>query len=120
MPYDEPDFTDPDELVEVVLPGGEGAAEDMTYAYAEEFARMGLDEPAILDLFRNPFYGGAHQAYRALGDAAARAIVGECVAVWGRAAGKIHDASASDVQLLPWPAVAPALPMTNEPMSKSQ
>ena len=110
MPYDEPDFSDPNELVGVVLPAGEGAVEDMAYAYAEEFARMGLDAAAILDLFRNPFYGGAHQAYRALGDAAAGAIVGECVAVWGRAAGQIHDAPASDVQLLPWPSFSVAAP----------
>ncbi len=103
MPYDEPDFTDPNELVGVVLAAGDGAAEDMAYTYAEEFARMGLDGPAILDLFRNPFYGGAHQAYRALGAGAVRAIVGECVAVWGRAAGQIHDATGGDVQALPWP-----------------
>jgi hypothetical protein len=120
MPYDEPDFSDPHELVGVALPAGEGAAEDMAYTYAEEFARMGLDAAAILDLFRNPFYGGAHQAYRALGDAAARAIVGECVAVWGRAVGRIHDAPASDVLLLPWPTVAPTPPIANEPVTKSQ
>ena len=110
MPYGDPDPTDPNILVGVVLPAGEEAMQDMAYVFAEEFARMGLDEAAILDLFRNPFYGGAYQAYRALGAGAVRAIVSECVAVWGRAAGQIHDAPGGEVQALPWP----TKPMTND------
>ncbi len=106
MPYDEPDFSDPNELVGVVLPAGREATQDMAYAFAEEFARSGLDEAAILRLFRNPFYGGAHQAYRALGAEVVGAIVRECVAVWGPTAGCIQDAPAApaeSIQWLPWP-----------------
>ena len=108
MSYDEPDFSDPSELVGVGLAAGREATEDMAYAFAEEFARMGHDEATILNLFRNPFYGGAHQAYRALGAEAVQGIVGECVAVWGRAAGPIREAAPCEVQVLPWPAFPPA------------
>ncbi len=109
MPYDEPDFSDPNELVGVVLPGTAEAMEEMAYVFAEEFARMGRDEEGILSLFRDPFYGGAHQAYRALGPDAVRAIVRECVGVWGRVAGRIQDAleaPGGTVQRLPWPTSA--------------
>ncbi len=106
MPYDDPDPTDPTMLVGVVLPGSPEAMRDMAYVFAEEFARMGLDDAAILGLFENPFYGGAHQAYRALGPGEVRAIVRECVAVWGAVTGVIQDAPAGpreNVQWLPWP-----------------
>jgi hypothetical protein len=63
----------------------------MAYVFAEEFARMGMDVPGVLGLFRDPFYAGAHGVYRTLGDEAIRRIVEECVSVWGRAAGRIHD-----------------------------
>ena len=86
MPYDDPDPSDPTMLVGVVLPAGEEAFREMAYAFAEEFARMGLSGAAILGLFANPFYAGAHQVYRALGPDAVGAIIGECVAVWGRMA----------------------------------
>ncbi len=85
MPYDDPDPTDPTMLVGVVLPSGVEAMRDMAYVFAEEFARIGFDAKGLLDIFRNPFYAGAHQAYRALGEDAVRAVVDECVAVWGRA-----------------------------------
>ena len=84
MPYDDPDPTDPQMLVGVMLPSGPEAMREMAYVFAEEFARMGYGGDQILRLFRNPFYGGAHGAYRALGPEAIAAIVGECVAVWGR------------------------------------
>ena len=45
---------------------------------------MGHDEGWILGMFANPFYAGAHRAYLELGDGACRAIVRECVEVWGR------------------------------------
>jgi len=117
MPYDEPDVSDPNMLVGVELPAGEGAMRDMAYVFAEEFARMGMDAAEILELFGSPFYAGAHQAYRALGDAAVRTVVDECVAVWGRAAGRIQEAPAvlgGDVQWLPWPAVSGPLGTTND------
>lgn len=114
MPYGDPDPTDPTMLVGVVLPAGEEAVRDMAYVFAEEFARTGLDGAAILGLFRDPFYAGAHQAYRNLGTEAVHAIVNECVAVWGRAAVKVQDPPATpreDVQWLPWPTLPRAAPM---------
>ena len=75
---------DPLELVRVVLPATRATVEDMAYAVAEEFVRLGHDESWLLRVFRNPFYGGPHQAYRALGDAAVRAIVRECLEAFGR------------------------------------
>jgi hypothetical protein len=116
MPYEEPDLSDPNELVGVVLPAGAEAMRDMAYVYAEEFARMGQGEEAILDLFREPFYAGAHRAYRALGAGAVRAIVQECVEVWGRAAGTVRDAAraqATNLEWLPWPASVPAAPLAD-------
>ena len=84
MPYDEPDPSDPTVLVGVLLPAEAETLREMVYAFAEEFARMGYDEARLLRVFRNPFYAGAHQAYRALGEPAVREIVAECVRVWGR------------------------------------
>ncbi len=84
MPYDDPDPTDPNMRVGVVLPAGEEAMRDMAYVFAEEFARMGFDPNGILRLFQDPFYAGAHQAYLTLGENVVQAIVGECAAVWGR------------------------------------
>ncbi len=84
MPYDDPDPTDPTMLVGVVLPAAAEAMRDMAYVFAEEFARMGFDANGILRLFREPFYAGAHQAYRTLGEGAVQGIVEECAAIWGR------------------------------------
>jgi hypothetical protein len=84
MPYEDPDPADPQELIGVVLPAEPETIQDMAYAFAEEFARLGYDRGAILWMFQNPFYGGAHGAYRTLGGAAVAAIVDECLAVWGR------------------------------------
>jgi hypothetical protein len=84
MPYDEADATDPLELVAVALPADADAQREMAYVFAEEFARLGHDAARILALFRNPFYAGAHGAYRILGDETTRAIIDDCLAVWGR------------------------------------
>ena len=84
MPYDEPDVTDPNVLVGVGLPAGAGTMEEMAYVFAEEFARLGYDAARLLRVFRNPFYAGANQAYRVLGEQAVSEIVRECVQVWRR------------------------------------
>lgn len=108
----EPD--DPMELVGVALPGSTEAMRDMAYVFAEEFARMGMDAEAILQLFASPFYGGAHQAYRALGADEVRAIVRECVGVWGPAARVIREAPApagDSITWLPDPRLPQATPM---------
>jgi hypothetical protein len=78
----EPD--DPMELRGVALPATRAAIEDMAYAFAEEFARLGRDERWLLGVFRSPFYAGPHQAHRVLGDDAIRAIVRECLQAFGR------------------------------------
>ena len=83
MPYGEPDPTDPNVLVGVALPADIEATRDMAWVFSEEFARMGFDAPRILGLFRSPFYAGAHQALRLLGEAEVTTIVEECVGVWG-------------------------------------
>ncbi len=83
MPYDDPDPTDPQELIGVMLPAEPEAMRDMAYVFAEEFARLGHSRDRILWMFRTPFYAGAHGAYLALGAAETTAIVDECVAVWG-------------------------------------
>jgi len=47
MPYDEPDLTDPQELVGVVLPADTEASREMAYVFAEEFARLGYGRDEV-------------------------------------------------------------------------
>ena len=84
MPYNDPDPSDPNVLVGVVLPADAEAMREMAYAFAEEFVRMGYDKRQLLSVFQNPFYAGAHGAYRALGEEAILAIMDECLAAWGK------------------------------------
>ncbi len=95
MPYDDPDPTDPNMLVGVMLPADAEATRDMAYVFAEEFARLGHDSRQILALFKNPYYGGAHGAYRALGEAATAAIIDECIGAWGKVKFSILDSEVS-------------------------
>jgi hypothetical protein len=83
MPFKDPDPTDPNMLVGVILPADAEATREMAYVFAEEFARMGYTREQLLWLFKNPFYGGAHDAYRALGESGALSIIDECLNVWG-------------------------------------
>lgn len=89
MPYDDPDPNDPTVLVGVMTPAEADTMTDMAYVFAEEFARLGYDRTHLLWLFKNPFYGGAHGAYQALGEEAIRVIIDECLAAWGR--GRLID-----------------------------
>jgi len=91
MPFQDPDPTDPNMLVGVVLPADAEATRDMAYVFAEEFARMGYTREQLLSLFKNPFYGGAHGAYRALGENETIAIIDECLNAWGQAKFSILD-----------------------------
>jgi len=84
MPFRDPDPSDPNILVGVVLQADAEATRDMAYVFAEEFARMGYDREQILRLFKNPYYAGAHGAYSDLGEEAIAEIVDECVNAWGR------------------------------------
>jgi hypothetical protein len=83
MPFKDPDPTDPNMLVGVVLAANAEATRDMAYVFAEEFARLGYSREQIFWLFKNPFYGGAHGAYRALGEKETLSIIDECIGAWG-------------------------------------
>jgi len=91
MPFKDPDPNDPNMLVGVVLPAEAEAMRDMAYAFAEEFARLGYTREQLLWLFKNPFYGGAHGAYRTLGEQETLTIIDECLVVWGHAKFSILD-----------------------------
>ena len=91
MPYKDPDPTDPNMLVGVMLPADAEATRDMAYVFAEEFARLGYTREQLLWLFRNPYYGGAHGAYRMLGENETLAIIDECLNVWGSIRIRVQD-----------------------------
>ena len=71
-------------LVGVSLPGDQASQTDMVYGIVEEFAQMGFDEARLLRLFREPFYAGAHAAYRQLGETKIRSVIRETLEVWSR------------------------------------
>jgi hypothetical protein len=83
MPFNDPDPTDPNLLVGVMLPADAEAVRDMAYVFAEEFARLGYTREQLLWLFKNPFYGGAHGAYQTLGENETLTIIDECIGAWG-------------------------------------
>jgi len=91
VPYQDPDPTDPNMLVGVLLPADAEATRDMAYVFAEEFARLGYTREQLLSLFKNPFYGGAHGAYQQLGETEIISIIDECLAVWGQLRVAIKD-----------------------------
>jgi hypothetical protein len=101
MPYQDPDPTDPNMLVGVLLPADAEATRDMAYVFAEEFARMGHDRRQIIALFKNPYYGGAHGAYRALGEKETLAIIDECLNVWGSIRIRVQDVQAVQTDQTP-------------------
>ncbi|MFQ5682215.1 MAG: hypothetical protein ACE5HC_02985 [Candidatus Binatia bacterium] len=83
MPYDDPDPTDPNILVGVALPADAEVICEMAYVFAEEFIRMGYDRERVLQVFKNPFYTGPHNAYRDLGEEKVQSIIEECIHAWG-------------------------------------
>jgi len=91
MPFKDPDPSDPNMLVGVMLSADSEATREMAYVFAEEFARLGYSREQLLWLFKNPFYGGAHGAYRALGEKDTLSIIDECLAVWGNVTVTIQD-----------------------------
>jgi hypothetical protein len=93
MPYDDPEPDDPQELVGVELPGDETVTRRMAEAFADEFAQLGLDRQAILALYRQPEYSGAHRAWQLLGDAEIARIVDESLAVYGRFTWVVRDSA---------------------------
>ena len=61
---------DPLEIVGVVLdrPIDLEGLDGMARTFVEEYALMGWPPKRILGMFQQPFYGGAHDAYEALGE----------------------------------------------------
>jgi len=92
----------------VMLPADAEATRDMAYVFAEEFARMGYTREQLLWLFKNPFYGGAHGAYRSLGEQETLSIIDECLNVWGNIKVSILDSA------------LPADPELDDPSSESK
>jgi hypothetical protein len=84
MPYDDPDPTDPQELIGVELPGDERVTREMAAAIADEFAQLGYSRTQILALYRSACYAAAHQAWQLLGEEEIARLVDESVNVWGR------------------------------------
>ena len=92
MPYGDPEPGDPMSLVGTELPGSPETVSEMAYSFAEEFARLGYSEKALLLLFKIPFYRSAYAAYQMLGEDEISKIVEECVGVWGRIRYVDHEA----------------------------
>jgi hypothetical protein len=57
---------DPMELRAIALPGGD--AEMQARAFIEEFLFMGMSKQELVDIFKNPFYSGAHRLYQKFGE----------------------------------------------------
>ena len=91
MPFKDPDPTDPNMLVGVLLPADAEASRDMAYVFAEEFARLGYDRGQLLGLFKTPFYGGAYGAYQQLGETEILSIIDECLNAWGSIRIRVQD-----------------------------
>jgi hypothetical protein len=91
MPYDDPDPSDPEELVGVELPGDERVTREMAGAFADEFAQLGYNRTQILALYRSACYAGAHQAWRLLGEEEIARLVDESLSVWSRVRCVITD-----------------------------
>jgi hypothetical protein len=84
MPKLEPDPQDPLVLVGVSLPARDASAiRHMATCFAEEYLRMGFDPEKVMDIFQDPFYAGAHEAYKALGPDDIRSVVEEAAKIWG-------------------------------------
>lgn len=77
----EPEPDDPMELRMVPVPGGDPLF--MAACLVEEYARLGLDEEAILALFRQPIYQ-THALYRERGEAWVRELIRRVLARTGR------------------------------------
>lgn len=77
----EPEPGDPAELVMTPVPGGE--PELMATCLVEEYARLGMGEEEIFELFRRPIYQ-LHALYRERGEAWVRDLIRKVLAGTGR------------------------------------
>lgn len=80
-PPKRPEAEDPLEIVGVVLdrPIDLEGLEAMARTFVEEYTLFGWGPRRILHAFRLPFYGGAHDAYEALGEARIVELIEETV-----------------------------------------
>ena len=83
MPKQEPDQTDPLELlgVEVDDPSGE-SLRLMAECFAEEFLMLGYTPGEVMELFRSREHQLAHRAWAELGEVRLYALVQELSAPW--------------------------------------
>lgn len=89
-----PDEDDPMELVAVTLP--EGDADLAVACLVEEFVRLGMTDAQLLDLFRRPFYAGAHAIWKARGEEHVRQVIARVRAQWGHPRFTVVNADVPD------------------------
>jgi len=91
MPYEEPDDTDPLELVGIELPGDISAWREMAECFAVEYARLGFSMERIRQLFSSPLYAGPYQARQLLGEETIRQIIAEAAFLYGARKSEVQD-----------------------------
>ncbi len=77
--------------------------EAMAEAFAEELAQIGFDEARVLRIFRHPFYGGPHLAWRVLGEERLREIVARAVGPWRAMRVRVEDQAVPPESPRLWP-----------------
>lgn len=92
MSFKRPEADDPMMLVGVSVPVDQESVREMAATFADEFAAMGYGEERLLNLFREPFYTGAHRAYQVLGEVEIGRIARAATAFWGGHRVTIQDA----------------------------
>jgi hypothetical protein len=84
--FKQPEDDDPFQLNAIGVPDPSGeSSRAMAECFAEEFLRLGFPPGRVLALFESPRYALAHQAFRALGPGAVRAIVERLARTWSAA-----------------------------------
>ncbi|GMW03178.1 MAG: hypothetical protein AMXMBFR84_43130 [Candidatus Hydrogenedentota bacterium] len=78
MPYNHPESGDPLVLNGVAFETSPETALEAAYVFAEELARLGHSEQAILCLFKSPEYQGPYSAFQVLGADTVSRAVREC------------------------------------------
>jgi hypothetical protein len=69
------ELDDPMEMHAVEIPGGN--EEEQLRAFILEFLIMGASPAELIEIFKNPFYAGAHRLYLKYGEAAVVSIADE-------------------------------------------
>ena len=92
MPKNEPDASDPMELVPVRAGGGEGSLLAMAECLAEEFLSLGYGPREVLALFRSSDYALPHRAWLELGEVRVFTLVFEIARRRARPQGAAHHA----------------------------